>query len=350
MAEASRSISLALGWLGLCLWASPAGSATAPAAAAPKEINIYSAREEIAIWPLIAEFERASGILANVVYVPSGLEARLEKEGKNSPADIVLFADLAQLVAAKEKALLLPLADGSLDGAFGAAGRDPQGAWFAAAFDPRAIVYDKDRVDPAALSTYEDLSLPKWRGRLCLGPATGNDTALVAALIHADGLEATRSWLQGIQANRVADVDSAERLRIRAFANGHCDVTLASAGVLASMSSAPGDPDDVPAARAAGLFWPNQESQGTHRDILGVALAKSTKNHDGAVAFLDFLAGATAQRLIADPINAIPALTSVAPGAHLAAWGAFKADATSPADLATILPDAAKLMAEVGWK
>ena len=44
--------------------------------------------------------------------------------------------------------------------------------WVGLATRARIIAYSKDRVQPEELSTYEDLTNDKWKGKLLVGPFT----------------------------------------------------------------------------------------------------------------------------------------------------------------------------------
>ena len=79
-------------------------------AAAEGEVNIYSYREPGLINPLLEAFTKKTGIKTNVVFAKDGLIERMQAEGKNSPADVLLT---------NESGLLLQAVDG---------GRHPAGA------------------------------------------------------------------------------------------------------------------------------------------------------------------------------------------------------------------------------
>ena len=62
--------------------------------ASATEVNIYSARKEDLIKPILQEFEKKSGIEVNLITGKAdALLQRLISEGKNSPADILITTD-----------------------------------------------------------------------------------------------------------------------------------------------------------------------------------------------------------------------------------------------------------------
>ena len=64
-------------------------SLIAQSAFAAAEVNVYSTRQDELIKPIIQQFEKETGIKVNVVFAKEGLNERLEREGKLSPADLM---------------------------------------------------------------------------------------------------------------------------------------------------------------------------------------------------------------------------------------------------------------------
>jgi len=76
---------------------------TLPAA---DEINLYSARKEALIKPLLDRFSEHTGIKVNLVTGKAdALLKRLQSEGLNSPADLLITTDAGRLHRAKASPL-----------------------------------------------------------------------------------------------------------------------------------------------------------------------------------------------------------------------------------------------------
>ena len=72
-----------------------------------EEVNVYSGRKEALIKPLFDDFTEQTGIRVNLVTGKAdALITRLELEGENSPADLLLTVDAGRLYRAKEQGLL----------------------------------------------------------------------------------------------------------------------------------------------------------------------------------------------------------------------------------------------------
>ncbi|HIK87029.1 MAG TPA: extracellular solute-binding protein, partial [Alphaproteobacteria bacterium] len=63
-----------------------------------EEVNLYSARKEHLLKPLMGLFEKETGIKVNIITAKaSQLYERIVREGSNSPADVLLTNDAANL-------------------------------------------------------------------------------------------------------------------------------------------------------------------------------------------------------------------------------------------------------------
>ncbi len=325
--------------------------AVPPVAQAAGEVNIYTTRQEVLIRPLLDAFEAENGIRVNVVFAREGLIERLESEGANSPADVMLTADVSYLLQAQAKGLLQPVQSPVLDAAIPGQYRDPDGTWFALSLRARPIMYSKERVKPEELSTYEDLADPKWRGRICVRSSSHvYNQGLVAAMIAADGAAAVEQWAKGFAANLARPPAGGDRDQIKAVAAGECDIAIANTYYLAGMLKDESDPSQAEAARKVAVFWPNQDGRGAHVNVSGGGVTASARNRDNAVKLLEFLVSDPAQRLYADAVNEYPVKPGVAPGEAVAGFGDFKADPVSLAEIGNHQKDAVDIMDRAGWR
>ena len=74
-----------------------------PGVAQAEEVNVYSARKEALILPLLKKFEAETGIRFNLITAKAdALLKRLESEGQSTPADVFITTDAGRLQRAKE--------------------------------------------------------------------------------------------------------------------------------------------------------------------------------------------------------------------------------------------------------
>jgi len=228
--------------------------------------------------------------------------------------------------------------------------RDPDNQWIGLSLRARPILYVPERVDPATLSTYEQLVDPLWKGRICIRSSSNvYNQSLVASMIAAHGVEATETWARGLVANLARPPQGGDRDQIKAAAAGQCDLAIANTYYLAGMLTEDDPAEREPAERLA-VFWPNQDDRGTHVNVSGAVLTQAAKNQDAAIALLEFLVSPEAQAWYAEANGEYPVRADVPVSPTLAAWGAFKADALNLARLGELNAEALRLMDRAGWR
>jgi iron(III) transport system substrate-binding protein len=318
---------------------------------AKDDVNIYSARQEVLIKPLLDQFTVKTGIKVNLVAGNAdALVQRLQNEGLNSPADLLLTVDAGNLNRAKELGLFQPVTSKALEGAVPAAYRDPSGHWFGLSMRARPIMYAKDRVKPEELSTYQDLAGSRWKGKVCVR-SSGNvyNQSMVAALIAEQGVATSEAWVRGLVANFARPPQGGDRDQIKALAAGQCDVALVNTYYLGGMITS-GQEQEKQAASKVAILWPNQKDRGVHVNVSGAGVTRHAKNKDNAVQLLEFLVSDEAQRWYAEANHEYPVRPGTGVSATLASWGAFKADDLNLARLGEHNPEAVRLMDRAGWR
>ena len=156
-----------------------------------KEINIYSHRQPFLINPFLELFTKETGIQTNVVYSKKGLAQRLKAEGENSPADVILTVDIGRLYVYDDLDLLTSLDSKKLINNIPDYLRSPDNTWFGLSKRARVIVVHKNKVPEGDIKRIEDLSDPKWKGKICSRPGShvynrGIMASVLAALGEKD--------------------------------------------------------------------------------------------------------------------------------------------------------------------
>lgn len=320
-------------------------------ASASGEVNLYSARKEQLIKPLLDRFTQETGISVNLVTGKAdALLKRLETEGRNTPADLLITTDAGRLHRAKDAGVLQPVTSETLDSAIPENLRDPEGYWFGLSQRARPIFYVKGKVDPSELSTYEDLAGEKWKGRICIRSSSNiYNQSLVASMIANDGEQQTEAWASGLVANFARPPKGGDRDQIKAAAAGQCDIAIANTYYAGAMLSGK-DEEQKAAAAKMGLFWPNQEGRGAHVNVSGVGMTVAAKNSENAMKLMEYLVGEEAQKWYAEVNHEYPVRTGVAWSEILESWGEFKADTLNLSRLGELNGDAVRLMDRAGWK
>lgn len=316
-----------------------------------EEVNIYSARKEALIKPLLDRFTSSTGIKVNLVTGKAdALLKRLEAEGMLSPADVLLTVDAGRLERAKAMGLLQPIYSSVLDANIPANLRDPAGYWYGLSVRARAIIYAKDRVSPLELSTYEDLANPKWKGRILVRSSSNiYNQSLVASMIEARGVRLTEEWARGLVANFARSPKGGDTDQLRAVAAGEGDIAICNTYYLGRLTVSK-NPKDRAIAKKLAVFWPNQHDRGTHINISGAGVTKSSKNRENAIKLLEFLTSDESQRWYAEANFEYPVKPGISKSSVIEAWGEFKADDINLAVLGKNNAEAVKIMDRAGWK
>ena len=318
-------------------------------AEAGDELNLYSHRQPFLIEPFLEAFTAETGVTVNVVYASKGLAQRLQAEGRNSPADVVLTVDIGRLSIYADKDLLAPVESAVLTQAVPAHLRDPDGRWFALSKRARVIAVSKERVPAGAIAHYEDLADPEWEGRICTRPGSHvYNRALMASMIAAHGEENAEEWATGLVANLARRPQGNDRAQVKAIHEGFCDVALINSYYYGKLASS--DIEEQRAwAEAIDLVFPNQDDRGTHINISGGGVAKYSKNKETAVTFLEFLTREAAQELYGTVNYEFPVSLAVEAAPAVRAWGAFKEDSLPIARIAELAPAAQRAIDRTGW-
>ena len=312
-------------------------------------VNLYSSRHYNTDEALYTSF---SGGSVNLVEGKAGeLIEGIESEGHNSPADILLTADAGNLWKADRAGIFEPVNSSTLNRKIPANLRHPNGHWFGFSKRARVIFYNKDRVSPSELSSYEDLADPKWRGKILIRPSSNiYNRSLVASLIAPHGEAGIQAWLEGLTANFARPPESNDTGQIRACAQGIGDIAIANSYYYMRLLKSD-DPADREVVEKVGIFFPNQGSgeRGTHVNVSGGGLLKHSPNKEAAIAFLEYLTTPQAQAYFAEGNNEYPAVQGVAIDPMLNRLGQFTSDPVNVSKYGENFDTAIRLMEQSGW-
>ncbi len=317
------------------------------AASADGEVNIYSYRQAYLLEPLLNAFEKETGIKSNVVFAKQGLAERLEREGRNSPADVVMTVDISRLNELVERDLVQGLDNDVLEKNIPENLRNPDGKWFALTTRARLIYTSKERVKEGEITTYEQLADDKWDNRICTRSGKHPyNIALISSMIAHHGEAETETWLNGVKDNLARRPQGGDRDQIKAIAEGVCDVSIGNSYYYGNMLQ---DESQRPAAEAVRLVFPNADGRGTHINISGISLTKSAPNRDNAVKLMEFLSSPEAQGIYASDNTEYPANPNVKPTGLVAEWGEIQPDSLSLQTIAENRNAAVKLVDRVDY-
>lgn len=322
----------------------PMATVTAASAA---EVNVYSYRQAVLVQPLFDAFTKETGVKVNVVFAKKGLIKRLQAEGRNSPADLVFTVDVARLSDIVNAGLAQPVKTPALETAVPAAYRDAEGLWYGLTLRARMLYTSKDRVAKGAITSYEELADPKWRGKVCTRKGDhAYNIALLSAVIGHYGEAKATEWLRGVKANLARKPQGNDRAQVKAIMEGVCDVAVGNHYYMALMLK---NEKQKAWAESANLVFPTLAGKGTHMNVSGVMMTKHAPNRANAIKLMEFLTSKKAQGMYAHVNNEFPIDPNVKASPLLESWGKFPRDTVSLDTIAKNRAAALKIVNTVGY-
>ncbi|MEO3415502.1 Fe(3+) ABC transporter substrate-binding protein [Roseovarius sp. CAU 1744] len=315
-----------------------------------QEVNVYSSRHYDTDDALYAKFTEETGIKVNRVEAKADeLIARLEAEGNNSPADVLITVDVGRMDRAEQAGLLQAFSSDVVEQKIPAHFQHPDNLWFGISQRARIIYYAKDRVDTPP-ATYEELADEKWKGTICIRSSSNiYNQSLMASMIETHGEDAAREWAAGVLANMARDPQGGDTDQLRGIVSGECDVAVGNhyyflRGFSKDVDGLTSGIDNI------GWVWPNQDDRGTHVNLSTAAILANAPNAENATKLVEFLTSDFAQEHLAVQNHEYPAVTGATGTETTERLGEFKGDETTPtAAFSRNAGKAQKIFNEVGW-
>jgi len=317
---------------------------------AAQEVNIYSSRHYDTDERLYSDFEDATGITVNRIEGNADeLMARLQAEGRNSPADIFLTVDTSRLKRAKDLDLLQPIDSAVLEARIPANLQDADNEWFGFSQRARIVFYNKtDVTDPP--KTYLDLADPRYHGMVCIRSSqnTYNQT-LLAAIITNHGADVARDWAQGVVDNMARRPQGGDTDQLRGLVSGECEIAVSNTYYFARAlrTNVTGVTEGLD---SIGWVFPSQDAEGAHMNLSGAGVTLHAPHRDNAIRFLEYLASDQAQLYFSAGNDEYPAVAGVPMDDAVKKLGAFKPDTVDLSKVAENLPEAQRIFDAVGWR
>lgn len=195
------------------------------------EVIVYTALDRGFSEPILAEFEKRTGIVALVKYDTEstktvGLVNAIRAEERRPRCDVFWNNEIINTIRLKHAGLLSAYVSPAAE-AFPKGFRDPEGYWTGFAARARVIIVNTKRVAPDEEPTsILDLTKPRWRGRVGIAkPLFGTTATHVACLFVKLGEARAKQWLLDMKANEVS-VEAGNKTCALKVAAGELDAGL----------------------------------------------------------------------------------------------------------------------------
>ena len=313
-------------------------------------IGIYTHRQPFLLAPILKAYTEKTGIEFQTVYAPQGLATRIQTEGKNTKADIVLTVDISRIKELADTDLLAPLQSKIIQNNVPDHLRDASDKWTALSLRARIIAVSKERVGKEAITTIEELALPKWKGKVCSRKGSHvYNRALLASLIAHNGAEEAKKWVNGFVDNLARRPQGNDRAQAKAIFTGQCDVVLMNTYYFGKMKFSKEQPEQKEWADSMEIAFFNQEGRGQHMNISAAGILKGSKKKQLAREFLEWLTSKEAQLIYTEVNFEYPVNPDSDSSEEVASWGSFKMDDLPMSIIADESPLAQRIINETGW-
>ena len=330
-----------------------AGALARPALAQERTLALYSSRHYDTDRALYDGFTAETGMRIRLIEGDADqLIARIQSEGANTPADVLITVDGARLARAVAAGIMASTRSAVLEGRVPASLRDPDGHWYGVSRRARVVMFDKQRGRPAGLDRYEDLAKPEFRGQILVRAASHPyNTSLMASMMVANGDQAAEAWARGIATNMARAPQGGDTPQFQAVAAGQGALAIANTYYLARLGAS-ANPAEKALFDRIGVIFPNQGTgdRGAHVNVSGAGVVKTSGNAEMALKFLEYLTGPRAQELFANGNFEYPVVADVAPHPALASFGTFRADELNAQRYGALAPQALQIMQRAGWR
>ena len=258
------------------------------------KIVVYNAQHEQLLEEIAPKFEKKTGIDVELRNgSDSELAAQLIQEGKASSADVFLTENTPAIAAVERAGLLAPLEAAATE-PIPAQYRPTSALWTGFVARSTVLVYNPSLVAEKDLpASILDLAKPEWAGKVSFSPTGADFQAIVAAVLHLEGEDATREWLEGLKAN--GTVYDGNNVVLEAVNSGEIATGIEYHYYWYRNQAESGDHSDDSALHFFGGGDP-----GAFISVSGAGVLKNAENPDEAQQFVEYLTSEEGQQALAD--------------------------------------------------
>tara|TARA_A100001388_G_scaffold263748_1_gene234421 strand:+ start:274 stop:1296 length:1023 start_codon:yes stop_codon:yes gene_type:complete len=317
-----------------------------PVNSTEKEVKVYSGRHYNTDREVYKKFAEETGIKVRLIEATGiSLIERLKREGRNSPADLILLVDAARITNAAKAGLLQRVESSSLESDVPIGLKDKGKEWYALTRRVRVMVANPKVVDVTKIKDYSDLADPSLKGKVCLrNRKSPYNQSLVANQIVNKGELETKAWLSGMISNVSQPFFPGDIAIIRAVSKKKCGIGIVNHYYVARMLAGINGRRDSLYAQRTSVITPNP----AHVNISAGGVAKYAKNKAEAIKLLEYLASPNGSNGLAAPTFEHP-LKEVNQNPIVKNFGEFTPDKVTVEDLGVNNSLAIKLMKDSGW-
>ena len=311
---------------------------------------IYTDRHYDTDQLIFEAFERQSGMNITVFSASADeIIARLNFEGKNTPADIIWLTDVGRLERANDASLFRSISE-DVYAHVPSEYVEASGYYVGVTKRARVFVYHPDRVSEEDLSTYEALVEGTFNGRIVTRSSRNvYNQSLFASLYYLLGEEAFTMWVTSLNDQLARTPVGNDRDQAKAVFAGEADIAIMNTYYMGKMYTS-SDSLEQNVARTLNVFFPNQETTGTHINISGMGISKHSQNVENAETFLTYILSKHVQNVIASTNFEYPVHPDADIHPFIKAWGEFNEQSFNLSLLGDYYQDVSLIADQIGFE
>tara|TARA_B100001939_G_C16944945_1_gene619875 strand:+ start:2472 stop:3503 length:1032 start_codon:yes stop_codon:yes gene_type:complete len=319
-----------------------------------ERIVVYTERHYETDQVLYDKFTEETNIELDIVRASADeLIARLITEGKNTPADVLIFKDAGRLYRALQESLLQPFEDDIMknqveEGLYGS-----NFHWYGLTMRARVVMYAKNRIDPSQLSTYENLADPIWQDQIAVRTSSNlYNISWIASLLMLNGEDQTQTFLDNFVGNFHRKPAGNDRDQAKLVAsNVGANLAIMNTYYMGLLLNSD-DESERAVGTSLGVFFPNQGENGTgaHINLSAGGIVTHANNVDGAKRFLRFLTNNDSQTHFTNVNYEYPVNPNTSWNPLLIEWGTFKRQFIDLNQLGLYHEKAFEIMIQSNWE
>ena len=312
-------------------------------------VTVYSHRHYNIDKEIFKSFEEETGIQVLVKEDKASKLIELINQ-KNDAADVLITVDVARLDQAKNKNILQAIHSDYINLRVPSNFKDSDNMWFGLTKRYRVLAYSKERVDPSEINNYNDLTLPKWKGKIAVRSSSNTyNQSLMASIIANTNEIAAEDWAKSLVANFSRSPKGNDRDQIKEVAAGRADLAVINTYYLGKLLNSKNE-QEVKAGKSVGLIFPNQGNTGAHVNISGVGVCKNAPNKENAIKLIEYLLSDKVQEMYSAANYEYPIVENIQACELLQTWGEFREDTIALEEIGKLNTAALAIFARAGWE
>ncbi len=258
------------------------------------DLVIYNAQHAQLLDELIPLFEEESGLDVELRHGKDlEMANQITEEGEDSPADVFLTENSPAMTIVDNAGLFTELPEAvtaTIPDDYVPADR----TWTGFLARSTVAMYNTDTMTEADMpASILDFADPEWEGRVAFSPTGADFQAIVSAVLELEGEEATRTWLEGLEANGV--IVQNNLVVMQSVDSGEVDAGIAYHYYWYRDREENGTDSDTSA-----LHFFGDQDPGAFLSISGAGILASSEKQAEAEEFLTWLTGTEAQQAMAE--------------------------------------------------